>query len=343
MTNKNLNQIQKGDFIMAKVYDIAKINASIPMVVDSGKMNSKGYAELNGTEITSVFRTNVVETNQIAHEEFRVVYADKTYSVGDSNHAIDPNHLKTEKNIDMHVISTLKMITELIDKMGLPRVGLKIHLGVNMPIKQYLEPSLRTSFENLYRANHSIKVSDREYSFEVTDVEVNAEGLGILFLNPAKFKNRRFVVCDNGGLNSSFIQVDNMRPMSGSDSLQTGVHTLCLEIDKKLSHKGLKHEQIIDILEDNGKTYKDEEIEKVVSECLAAHVKSIYTSLDSVSRAALTDYLFTGGASSIYKKELEKYFPHVEFSENGLFDNAKGFYKKLESTRRRAIKNAEQA
>ena len=328
---------------MAKIYDIAKINASIPMIVDSGKMNTKGYSELNGVEYTAVFRTNVVETTQIAHEEFRVVCQDKVYSVGDSNHAIDPNHLKTEKNIDMHVISTLKMVTELIDQMGLPRTGLKIHLGVNMPIKQYLEPKLRVSFENLYKGSHSIRVNDRQYTFEVIDVEVNAESLGILFLNPKKFANKKLVICDNGGLNSSFVQIDNMRPMSGADSLQTGIHTLCLEIGKKLSHRGLKNEQIIDILEQNGKTHSDEEIDKVVADCLAAHVKSIYTSLDSVSRALLTDYLFTGGASSIYKKELEKYFPHIEFSDNGLFDNAKGFYKKLESTRRRAIKNAEQA
>ena len=326
---------------MEKVFNVATLE-EVLMVVDSGKMNSKCYGKaIDGSEITSIFRTNVVETNKIAQLDFKVTYGDKIYSVGDSNHAVDPDHLKTEKNLNMHVISTLKGITDLIEEGKYPRQGLKIALGVNMPIKQYLQPELRPTFQNLYKGTHKITVSDREYSFEVVSVDVFPEGLGILYLNAVKYKGKKFVICDNGGLNSSFVLVDNLRPTSGSDSLQTGVHTLCVEISKRLSHRGLKHEQIIDILENNGKTHSDEEIDKVVAECLKAHVKAIYTALDSVSRAVLTDYTFTGGASGIYEKELRNYFPHIEFSECGVFDNAKGFYRRLESIKRK--KNQSQA
>ena len=320
---------------MNTVFNVATVE-EVLMIVDSGKMNSKAYGKaIDGTEITSIFRTNVVATDKIAHLDFKVSYRDTVYSVGDANHAVDPDHLKTEKNISMHVISTLKAITDLIEAGKYPRQGLKIALGVNMPIKQYLQPELRPTFQNLYRGVHKITVADREYSFEVTSVDVFPEGLGVLYLNAGKYKGKKFVICDNGGLNSSFVLVDNLRPTSGSDSLQTGVHTLCVEIAKRLSHRGLKHEQIIDILENNGKTHSDEEIDGVVAECLKAHVKAIYTALDSVSRAVLTDYCFTGGASSIYEKELRNYFPHVEFSEGGVFDNAKGFYRRLESIKRK--------
>lgn len=106
---------------MNTVFNLATVE-EVLMVIDSGKMNSKCYGKgIDGTEITSIFRTNVVETNKIAHPDFRVSYGDKVYSVGDSNHAIDPNHLKTEKNIDMHVISTLKGITDLIEEGKYPR------------------------------------------------------------------------------------------------------------------------------------------------------------------------------------------------------------------------------
>ncbi len=273
-------------------------------------MNTKGFCKsLSGEEIAHVFRTNVVETKEIAHADFKVNYNEKIYSVGDSNHAPDPDHLKTEKNIEMHIISTLRMICDLIEKANYPREGLKIDLGINMPIKQYLNPDLRPTFINQYKGDHEVIVN-----------------------------KKRLVLVDNGGLNTSFIQVDNLRPMAGSDSLETGVHKLAVEISKRLSHRGLKHEQIIDILEQNGKTHSDEEIDTVVSQCLSAHVKQIYTALDSVSRAVLTDFVFTGGSSEIYHKDLERYFPHCEFSENGLFDNAKGFYKKMESKRRKALK-----
>ena len=326
---------------MEKVFNLANLSQPISMVIDSGKLNTKGFMKLNEEmEITEVFRTNVVQTNEIAHPDFRVVYKDVVYSVGDSDHAIDTDHLKTEKDIDMHVVSTMKMITELIDKASLPRQDLKLWIGINIPIKQYLNPKNHQNFINLYKGVHSVKVGDRSYSFEIVNVEVNAEGLGLLYLNPKKYQGKKLVLVDNGGLNSTIIPVHDLRPTAGCDSLQTGVHTLCVDINLKLSHRGLKHEQIIDILERNGNTHSDEEIDKVVADCLASHVKSIFTSVDAVSKAALTDYVFSGGASAIYQKELEKYFPHCEFSENGLFDNAKGFYRKLESTRRKLKKQA---
>ena len=101
---------------MEKVFNVATLE-EVLMVVDSGKMNSKCYGKaIDGSEITSIFRTNVVETNKIAHLDFKVTYGDKIYSVGDSNHAVDPDHLKTEKNLNMHVISTLKGITDLIEE-----------------------------------------------------------------------------------------------------------------------------------------------------------------------------------------------------------------------------------
>ncbi|WP_317327179.1 ParM/StbA family protein [Turicibacter sanguinis] len=324
---------------MEKMANLTNLSEPVLMVIDSGKMNTKGVCKsLSGEEIAHVFRTNVVEIKKIAHADFKVNYNEKIYCVGDSNHAPDPDHLKTEKNIEMHIISTLRMIYDLIETANYPLESLKFDLGINMPIKQYLNPDLRPTFINQYKGEHEVVVNNRKYSFDITFVEHHTEGMGILYLNAANYKGKRLVLVDNGGLNTSFIQVDNLRPMAGSDSLETGVHKLAVEISKRLSHRGLKHEQIIDILEQNVKTHSDEEIDTVVAQCLSAHVKQIYTALDSVSRAILTDFVFTDGSSEIYHKDLERYFPHFEFSENALFDNAKGFYKKIDSKRRKDLK-----
>ena len=57
---------------MEKVFNVATLE-EVLMVVDSGKMNSKCYGKaIDGSEITSIFRTNVVETNKIAHLDFKV-------------------------------------------------------------------------------------------------------------------------------------------------------------------------------------------------------------------------------------------------------------------------------
>ena len=102
---------------MEKVFNVATLE-EVLMVVDSGKMNSKCYGKaIDGSEITSIFRTNVVETNKIAHLDFKVTYGDKIYSVGDSNHAVDPDHLKTEKNPMTEYSWRQKNINDLIKKI----------------------------------------------------------------------------------------------------------------------------------------------------------------------------------------------------------------------------------
>lgn len=315
--------------------NLMDLSEEIIMTVDSGKMNTNGYTEnKNGEEIKHIFRTNVVETKEILANEYKVVSDNVTYSVGDPAHDIrEEDHLETQKDTNMHFICTLKMIANLLKKAGYSKKGAKIALGINVPVKQYLIEEERGKFIKLYKGHHEIFVEEEFYSFEITTVEPYFEGSGFLYNNLMKYKNRRIILVDNGGHESTYVEVNNLAPQTGANSLQTGIHRLINDILAKHSSYGMTRDQVLDILDKNGKTHSTPQIEKDFNICIKDHVQGIYTRLNSVKRAAITDFAFTGGATSVYRPYLEEFFPHREFSEDGLYDNVSGNYKKMKLKR----------
>lgn len=308
------------------------------MVVDSGKFNVKGQCKsIDGEDVQLVFRTTLAETSKMM-PEYQVIYDYRSYSIGDPSIAIETDtHLVTEKDSPLHLLTTLKMIAELIKEGGYIKEGLKIQLGINVPVKQYLKGTKEVEkITKMYKGEHEIVVNKEKYSFEIVDVQPYFEGSGVLYNNLAKYKNSRLVIVDNGGLNSTYVPCVDLRPQGSAGSLTSGVHSLVLTIQTELSDYGLNSEQILDILE--GRTERTNASPKVIEdikECLAKHVTDIHRFLNNFSRTNVTKYVFTGGTSDIYREELEKRFEFCEFSENGLYDNVSGFYKFLSAKNKR--------
>ncbi len=307
------------------------------MVVDSGKFNVKGQCKsIAGEDVQLVFRTTLAETSTMM-PEYQVIYDYKSYSIGDPSVAIETDsHLVTEKNSPLHQLTTLKMVAELIKEGNYPKEGIKVQLGINVPVKQYLKGAKEVEkITNMYKGEHEIVVNKEKFTFTITDVQPYFEGSGVLYNNLAKYKNSRLVIVDNGGLNSTYVPVVDLRPQGNAGSLTSGVHSLILKIQTELSDYGLTSEQILDILERNERTNASPKIIEDIKACLAAHVTEIHQILNNFSRTNLTKYVFTGGTSDIYREELEKRFEFCEFSENGLYDNVSGFYKFLEAKNKR--------
>lgn len=316
-----------------------KLNLLQPvlMVVDSGKFNVKGQAKsVEGEDVQLVFRTTMEETSTMM-PEYQVIYDYKSYSIGDPSIGIETDsHLVTEKDSPLHQLTTLKMITELINECGYPKQGLQIQLGINVPVKQYLKGTKEVEkISKLYLGEHEIVVNKEKFVFNIVDVQPYFEGSGVLYNNLAKYKGARLVIVDNGGLNSTYVPVVDLRPQGNAGSLTSGVHSLILKIQTELSDYGLTSEQILDILERNDRTVASAQIVEDIKRCLANHVNDIHQILNNFSRTNVTKYIFTGGTSDIYREELEKRFEFCEFSENGLYDNVSGFYKFLEAKNKR--------
>ncbi len=307
----------------------------IIVTVDSGKMNTKGYIETkDGEGIKSVFRTNVVETTNVLDKKCTLIKDEVTYAVGDLNYDIrEEDHLETRKDTNMHFICTLKMIADLLNEGGYNRKGECIALGINVPVRQYLIKEERQKFVELYLGNHEFYIGGDFYSVSITSVEPYFEGLGFLINNLSRYKDRRFILVENGGYECTHVEINNLMPQSGAGSITFGSHKLINDILVKYSNFGMTRDQVLDVLDRNGKTHFTSEIEEAFNSATREHVENIYKRLNSIKRAALTEYAFTGGATSIYKPYLEQFFPHREFSEESLYDNVTGAHKKMKTSK----------
>lgn len=305
----------------------------IIITVDSGKMNTKGYIETkDGEGIKSVFRTNVVETTSVLDKACTLIKDDVTYAVADLNYDIrEEDHLETRKDTNMHFICTLKMIADLLKKGGYNTEGECVALGINVPVRQYLIKEERQKFVELYLGRHEFYVGGEFYAVTITHVEPYFEGLGFLVNNLTRYKDRRFILVENGGYECTHVEINNLVPQSGAGSITFGSHKLINDILVKHSNFGMTRDQVLDVLDRNGKTHYSSEIEDAFNSATKEHVENIYKRLNSIKRAALTEYAFTGGATSIYKPYLEQFFPHREFSEESLYDNVTGAHKKMKA------------
>ncbi|WPC42328.1 hypothetical protein [Clostridium sp. JS66] len=74
------------------------------------------------------------------------------------------------------------------------------------PISVLKIEKAKQEYKDFIKGNGVIEISvnDKNYSFEISNVMIKAEGSGIVYLSPHLFKNKKIGVVDFGGLNFTF-------------------------------------------------------------------------------------------------------------------------------------------
>lgn len=110
---------------------------------------------------------------------------------------------ETSKTIFLHQICTYTAITQFLEPGTRSN---RVHMVLACPISVLKVERAKQEYKEFIKGNGeiNINVDGNNYSFEIVDIMIKAEGSGIVYLSPHIFKDKRIGVVDFGGLNFTF-------------------------------------------------------------------------------------------------------------------------------------------
>lgn len=164
--------------------------------------------------------------------------------------------------------------------------------------------------------------------FSIKEMLILPENIGIVHLKPQLFKDRLRAVIDIGGLNTNGVIYDNRKPiLQTAFTLNEGGHILFAKIKNKLNGELGRNYQDYEIPYIIKQEQEDDTTE-IVGSIMQEHIDKINNEMKALSwNVDGLDILFTGGGSILLKSAISNKFKNVEFSDNPVWDNAKGFAK----------------
>ncbi|AWI07436.1 ParM/StbA family protein [Clostridium drakei] len=178
------------------------------MALDAGKYavkaigrNSKGLT----SDIKKVnIRTKIYELKNgyidAEGKSYKVVFNGEELIVGEQG---ETKSYETSKTLFIHKVCTYTAITEFLEPDTKDN---KISMVLACPISVLKVEKAKQEYKDFIKSNGiiEINVDDKDYSFEISNVMIKAEGSGIVYLSPHLFKNKKIGVVDFGGLNFTF-------------------------------------------------------------------------------------------------------------------------------------------
>lgn len=182
--------------------------AEYVMALDAGKYavkaigrNSKGLT----SDIKKVnIRTKIYELKNgyidAEGKSYKVVFNGEELIVGEQG---ETKSYETSKTLFIHKVCTYTAITQFLEP---DTKGNKINMVLACPISVLKVEKAKQEYKDFIKGNGiiEINVDDKDYSFEISNVMIKAEGSGIVYLSPHLFKNKKIGVVDFGGLNFTF-------------------------------------------------------------------------------------------------------------------------------------------
>ncbi|AKN33077.1 recombinase [Clostridium carboxidivorans P7] len=178
------------------------------MALDAGKYavkaigrNSKGLT----SDIKKVnIRTKIYELKNgyidAEGKSYKVVFNGEELIVGEQG---ETKSYETSKTLFIHKVCTYTAITQFLEPDTKDN---KISMVLACPISVLKVEKAKQEYKDFIKGNGiiEINVDDKDYSFEISNVMIKAEGSGIVYLSPHLFKNKKIGVVDFGGLNFTF-------------------------------------------------------------------------------------------------------------------------------------------
>lgn len=299
------------------------------VAVDSGKYATKAKLKGDGNEADRriAFRTKMDPTQEDkASDGYSCVfeYEGKRYLIG---REAETANYETSKAKDIHKYSTYAAIAQLVND------GDSVQLAIGCPLSVYFNVDERKAYRKFMVETGDINVilDGKSKTFNISDAFVCAEGSGILWKNPGKYKNSLVGIIDIGGLNSNFCIYDKLAPVKSSyGTTNLGANIMRNELRQKLNSAfkdvNIQEWQIEDILSKGFIKSNKEESAVIISEFLQAHILKI---LEECKKKGWDinniDLIFVGGGSKLFESEIKKLIPDAEISEDAEWDNVDGF------------------
>ncbi|NMM62116.1 ParM/StbA family protein [Clostridium sp. P21] len=178
------------------------------MALDAGKYavkvigrNSKGLT----SDIQKVnIRTKIYELKNgyidAEGKSYKVIFNGEELIVGEQG---ETKSYETSKTLFIHKICTYTAITQFLEPNTKDN---KINMVLACPISVLKVEKAKQEYKDFIKGNGTIEINvdDKNYSFEISNIMIKAEGSGIVYLSPHLFKNKKMGVVDFGGLNFTF-------------------------------------------------------------------------------------------------------------------------------------------
>lgn len=142
----------------------------------------------------------------------KVIFNGQELIVGEQG---ETKSYETSKTIFLHQICTYTAITQFLQPETKDN---KIHMVLACPISVLKVERAKQEYKDFIKGNDviNINVDGKNYSFEIEDIMIKAEGSGIVYLSPHIFKDKKIGVVDFGGLNFTFSLYTNGACLSPS-------------------------------------------------------------------------------------------------------------------------------
>ena len=322
------------------------------IAVDSGKSATKVAVFSPETKETRKFSfytrmsEGFFEDDAIESATFIAQVEGKTYKIGKG--ARLQANLETSKIADIHKVCTLSAIAMCVDADSVDTV----HVAIGIPVKEFDNVQRRNEYRNFILPDGEVEVvmkskndeEPRKIRFKIATKMVCPESSGILYLNPAKFKNAITAVLDIGNLNVngtywSGFDYDSEYSLTGELGASILIQNLAQELSARFSRCDEK--LVGNILRKPAgerklvPTKPNPELEKesaqVIKQCLLEHVQQIRRLCDGKHWSL--DYMevvFVGGTSKILRDEIYEVFgKEVYIADDPEYANVVGFLTKL--------------
>lgn len=190
------------------------------IALDAGKYaikamgrNSRGLAsDLKKVDI----RTKMYDLKNgyidVEGKSHKVVFNGQELIVGEQG---ETKSYETSKTIFLHQICTYTAITRFLEPETKDN---KVHMVLACPISVLKVETAKQEYKEFIKGNGNIdiNVDGKNYSFEIEDIMIKAEGSGIVYLSPHIFDQKKIGVVDFGGLNFTFSLYTNGACLSPS-------------------------------------------------------------------------------------------------------------------------------
>lgn len=311
------------------------------IAVDSGKYMTKAVMAVNkddpSKDRTLSFRTSVsAHSKDIGYtsEQSKVEFEGTIYDVGVVQKKMTDS--SSSKNTIEHKICIYTAVARLLD-----RDDMNVSVAIGCPLDIYTNPSEKQKYlSNMLPLNEviSIKVNDKAVNFKIVEANVYPESAGVVYLNSKQYTGEIVNIIDIGGLNVNGCQFDNLRAVTSSIfTANLGGNTLLEDLREYLvTYDGAERSTLADnvieqmIKKNEIKRHPDapQIIAKLKQEKAQAILKACQ---DKQWDLIYSTTIFTGGTSTMLKKELMEVFDVGEeaFYKEPVYSNAKGFLKMI--------------
>lgn len=309
------------------------------IAIDSGKYATKGLIEYKTKTSTLLFRTKLQEVSDIGVEiqpnSFKVDYEGRQYLIGDmvSENQSDFN---LNKETLIHKIAIYTAICELMKKANAIFHNVHLHVAINVPINVYKSKSLKESFkgfiENKSRTIY-FRSKDCQYNFNLNDITICFEGMGLTYTNPTDATSSSSTVVDIGGLNTTYCMFDGVHPDFNSMTVaHVGMNILKAKLEQELVqryNRNISANDLEQIIQRGYMSYMGqimEDSKDLISQVKKNHFEQIINYAKQHNYTFNQDNIyFAGGGSLLLRQEILNYFPNASIVMNPQFANVKSF------------------